>query len=112
SIANCTAWDLSRFPSNNMRISFAAAFLAAYAAFAIGGSQSALSQRLVSLHVTATNAQGEPVTDLQAADVQVREDGKVRPVVFFRFAGDQRTVPPAAEGEFVNTPSPGPIVLL
>ena len=95
-----------------MPLSSACGFVVAYVAFALGWSGAALSQRLVTLDIAATNAQGEPVTDLQAADVQVREDGKVRPVVFLRFDGDQRAVAPAAKGEFVNTPSPSPMVLL
>ncbi len=68
--------------------------------------------RLVNINVAATNAKDEPVTDLRAADVQVREDGKPRPVVFFRFAGTKRAVAPAAPGEFINRPALPPMVIL
>ena len=69
-------------------------------------------QRLVTLNVVATNARGEPVTDLRAADVQLREDGKPRPVVFLRFAGSKRSAAPHEVGEFVNHPTSPPVLIL
>jgi len=69
-------------------------------------------QRLVSLEVAAISAAGDPVTDLHEAEIQVREDGKLRPVVFFRFAGNNRPLAMAAPGEFVNRPAPAPTLIL
>jgi VWFA-related protein len=83
-----------------------------YASFSLAQSPPQSTQRLVRLSVAATNAQGEPVIDLQAADIQVLEDGKPRPAVFFRFAGSKRSVDPPAPGEFINRPSSIPTVIL
>src|SRR5580692_1124569 len=69
-------------------------------------------QRLIKLNVAATNSRGEPVTDLGAADVQLREDGKPQPIVFFRFAGPQKATVQHAQGEFVNRPMTAPLVIL
>jgi VWFA-related protein len=69
-------------------------------------------QRLVTLNVAATDAKGDPVTDLQAGDMQVREDGKVQPIVFFRFAGSKRTVAAPAPGQFINRPAPPAMFIL
>ena len=46
-------------------------------AFAQSSGKSYLSQRLVHLSVVASDAKGDPVVDLRAADVQVREDGQL-----------------------------------
>src|SRR5665213_2013320 len=75
-------------------------------------NESASHQRLITLNVTATNSRDEPVTDLKAADIQLREDGKPQPIVFFRFAGDTRTTAPLAPGEFANHAAPPPVVIL
>ncbi len=69
-------------------------------------------RRLVQLNIVATGAKGEPVTDLHASDMRIEEDGKPHPIVFFRFAGSNREVAPAADGEFINRPGLPPIVLL
>src|SRR5581483_11978616 len=81
-------------------------------ALALSCSGFAQPQRLVSLEVAAINAQGEPVTDLQSTDVQVREDGKPMTIVFFRFAGDHRAALPPAAGEFSNRPRPAAMLIL
>jgi VWFA-related protein len=70
------------------------------------------SRRLVRLNVAATDTRGKPVIDLRVTDIQVREDGKVRPVVFFRFAGSNRANLPMASGEIANRPAPAPTVIL
>ena len=75
-------------------------------------SDSEGAQKLVRLDVAATNAAGDPVTDLHAAEIQIREDGKLRPLVFSRFAGNKRPLAPAAPGEFVNSPAPAPTLIL
>src|SRR5580692_885098 len=69
-------------------------------------------QRLVRLTVAATNGHGEAVTDLQPSDLQIREDGRPRPLVFFRFAERRRSIQPLGPGEFVNRPLSAPIVIL
>src|SRR5581483_3140125 len=84
-----------------MHCSSASVRLGVCVAFAIVWTSAALAQRRVTLDVAATNAQGEPVTDLQAGDVQVREDSKVRQIVFFRFAGDHRPSAPDAASPMV-----------
>ena len=68
-------------------------------------------RRLITLSVAATGTKGDPVNDLQPADVRVREDGKLQPIVFFRFAGGNRTIAPPAPGQFVNRPVP-PLTLI
>ena len=75
-------------------------------------TESGSPQRLVRLSVAATNVQGEPVTDLLPVDIQVLEDGKLRPVVFFRFAGSKRSVQPPGDGDFINRAGPIPTVIL
>jgi VWFA-related protein len=69
-------------------------------------------QRLVRLSVAATDASRDPVIDLAASDIQIREDGQLRPAVFFRFAGPRRSTLPPAEGEIANHPAPAPTVIL
>jgi VWFA-related protein len=68
--------------------------------------------RLVRLNVSATTSKGEPITDLAASDIEVREDGQVRPVIFFRFAGAKRTTLGTRAGEIANHPGPEPTVIL
>jgi VWFA-related protein len=43
--------------------------------------------RLIKLNIVATEAKGEPVTDLAPAELTVKEDGHPRQIVFFRHAG-------------------------
>ncbi|HTS48379.1 MAG TPA: VWA domain-containing protein [Bryobacteraceae bacterium] len=70
-------------------------------------------QRLIRLNVAATNAKGDPVTDLRATDIQLREDGKARPVAFFRFAGPKSESTPLAPGETAaNHPVVTPTLIL
>jgi VWFA-related protein len=71
-----------------------------------------LPQRLVRLMVAATDAKGDPVINLRASDVQIREDGKLRPAVFFRFDGSNRAAAPPGEGETVNPSALTPTLLL
>jgi VWFA-related protein len=75
-------------------------------------SESAGTQRLVTLNVAATDSKGAPVTDLHSTDIQLREDGKPQPIAFFRFAGNTRTPAPLAAGEFANHAAPPPVVIL
>ena len=99
-----------------MRRAFAVLWvtLCAYAslAFAQSSEKSDVPQRLVRLGVAASDAKGEPVLDLRAADAQVREDGQPRRVVFFRFNGTYRTISPPGPGEFINRPAPAPTIIL
>jgi len=87
-------------------------FAGASLAFAQSSGKSALPQRLVKLSVVASDAKGDPVLELRAADVQVREDGQPRPVVFFRFEGNNRTISPPGPGEFIDQPAPAPTLIL
>jgi len=66
--------------------------------------------QVVSLNVVAMDKQGQPVTDLKAADFQVQDDGKSQPVVLFR-ANDSRHPAPAALGphEYANWPPGTPL---
>ena len=82
------------------------------AAIAGAAAQSQPPQRLVRLNLSATDAKGNPVTDLRASDIQVREDGKARPIVFFRLAGPKRATMPLVEGETVNRPAGTPTLIL
>ncbi|MGD0868031.1 MAG: VWA domain-containing protein [Bryobacteraceae bacterium] len=81
-------------------------------ALAQSNAKSDSTQRLIKLSVAATNEKGDPVANLTGADIQLREDGKPRGVVFFRFAGSPRGIAPAAPGEFVNRPARQPILIL
>lgn len=69
-------------------------------------------ERLVRLNVAAIDARGVPVTDLRVGDIHVREDGKVRPTVFFRRAGPDRAMMPLAEGDTANRPAVTPTLIL
>jgi VWFA-related protein len=69
-------------------------------------------ERLIRLNVAATDAKGDPVTDLSAPDIELREDGQVRPVVFFRFAGAKRETLALRPREISNHPGPAPTIIL
>jgi VWFA-related protein len=80
--------------------------LAACAAFA-----QVPAPRLVTLNLIATDAQGRPVTDLTAADIQIADQGKPAPILAFRndafrndAVGTQAAAP--ASREFSNRPAP------
>jgi VWFA-related protein len=92
------------------RLMFAA--LTAGSLFAAQASDSETPQRLIRLTVVATDAKGQPVTNLQPADVRLREDGKVRPIAFFRYAGARRLNPPLPVGETLNRPPVPPTLIL
>jgi len=81
-------------------------------AFAQSKGDAESPQRLVRLMVAATNSKGEPVKDLHASDIQVREDGKVHQPVFFHFDGTRRAVESATSGEVVNRPAVTPTLIL
>ena len=86
-----------------------------FALFAAGSllaqkNDSETPQRLVLLDVVATDAHSDAVTNLTADDIRVREDGKLRPVVFFRYEGARHGNPPP--GETVNRPPVPPTLIL
>lgn len=56
---------------------------------ALGQSGGQPDGRLVTLSVVATTNKGEPVTDLSAAEIRIKEDGKSRPVATLQFAGSK-----------------------
>ncbi len=68
--------------------------------------------KLITLNLAATNSRDEPVTDLQPSDLQLREEGKPQPVVFFHFAGGNRSMAAHAPGEFDNHAAAAPVVIL
>ena len=67
---------------------------------------------LAKLNLVATDSKGAPVTDLRASDIQVREDGAPRPLVFFRFAGGKHEIAQPGINEFVNRAGPPFTVVL
>ncbi len=86
-------------------------FLAIACVFPLSAQPSS-SGRLITLNLAATNSRDEPVTDMQRSDLQLREDGKPQPVVFFRFSGTNRTMAPHVPGEFDNYAVPPPPVVI
>jgi len=70
------------------------------------------SGKLITLNVAATNSRDEPVTDLQASDLQLREDGKPQPIAFFHFAGSNRNSAAHSPGEFDNHAAAAPVIIL
>ena len=86
-------------------------FLAIACAFP-SPAQPPSSGKLITLNVAATNSRDEPVTDLQASDLQLREEGKPQPIAFFHFAGTNRTMAAHAPGEFDNHTAAAPVVIL
>jgi VWFA-related protein len=69
-------------------------------------------RRLTQLSVAATDAKGQPVTDLRLADIRLRDDGKPYPLVFFRFNGVRREIASPAAGAFINRSGITPTVIL
>jgi VWFA-related protein len=86
-------------------------FLAIAGTFPVSAQQPSPG-KLITLNVAATNSRDEPVTDLQASDLQLREEGKPQPIAFFRFAGTNRTMAAHAPGEFDNHTTAQPVVIL
>jgi len=68
--------------------------------------------KLVTLNIAATNSRDEPVADLQLSDLQLREEGKPQPIVFFHYAGSSHSAAAPSPGEFDNHPVAAPIVIL
>jgi hypothetical protein len=95
-----------------MRCIILCAVFACAASLLAQTNQSASRQGLITLEFAATNTRGEPVTDLQSSDIQLREDGKTQPIVFFRLDGGTRTMAPHAPGEFDNHAALPPVVIL
>jgi VWFA-related protein len=86
-------------------------FLALACVFPLS-AQPPSSGKLITLNLAATNSRDEPVTDLQASDLQLREEGKPQPIAFFHFAGSNRTMTAHAPGEFDNHAAAAPVVIL
>ena len=71
------------------------------------------STRLVELTVTALDKKGHAVTDLRLEDFTIKENGKSRPIAFFRYDGGPPVEPkaiPLPAGVFTNRVefTPGP----
>ncbi|HLJ51035.1 MAG TPA: VWA domain-containing protein [Bryobacteraceae bacterium] len=90
-----------------MYLRVACLFAAAVCAWA-----SDLPQRLVTLNAVATDAKGNPVGDLSAADIRVRDQGKPQAPVFFRFSGIKSPIAPPGPGEYINRPALPPTLIL
>jgi VWFA-related protein len=93
----------------------AAVMLAAFLAFAEQEQTPAFrtSTQLVELTVTALDKKGNAVTDLQLQDFTIQENGKPRPIAFFKYDGGPPVGPkalPLPPGVFTNRVefTPGP----
>lgn len=62
--------------------------------------------QLVRLDVTATDAKGNPVTDLSTGDIQVRENGRARMPVFFHYEGAAAATPPSPSAPALRSERP------
>src|SRR5580658_9150255 len=69
---------------------------------ALEGSGSPAISSLKKLNVAAVDADGQPVTDLQASDFQVLEDGKQKNIAFLRFTGGKANPVALKAGEYSN----------
>lgn len=83
------------------RVLVAAAILI-WAVAVAAGSKPIQPARLIKLNVVALDAQGQPVSGLHSADLQLQEDGKPRDIVFLRFTGGQASPAKPAPGEYSN----------
>jgi VWFA-related protein len=95
-----------------MRNAFWFAIIACAVPLLAQSKESASRRRLITLNVAATNSRDEPVMDLKSTDIQLREDGKPQPVVFFQFAGSTHAMAPPGPGEFANHAEAPPVVIL
>jgi len=69
-------------------------------------------KRLIVVDVAAIDSKGEPVTDLKSTDIQLREDGKPRTVLYFGFNGSRRERLTPAPGEVANRAAAPPTIIL
>ena len=76
--------------------------IAASLAATLAGAQ----PRLVTLNILATDAQGRPVTDLTAADLQITDQAKPVSPVAFRYESPRPAPAPPGPREFTNRPAP------
>ena len=70
---------------------------------------------LKKLNVVAVDSHGQPVTDLQASDFQVSEDGKTKEIAYFRFTGGKGSPLPPGSSEYSNragSPSYPTVILI
>jgi VWFA-related protein len=91
-------------------------FLVRAAVLLAGGWYAAAQSPVISLHVVATDKQGQLVTDLKAEDFHVLDDGKPQPIVLFRAYDNRRPTPTAlGKNEYSNwrpeTPRGATIIL-
>ena len=63
------------------------------------------STRLVELTVTALDKKGKAVTDLRLEDFTVQENGKTRPIAFFRYDGGPPVEPKASRFRPASSPT-------
>ena len=60
--------------------------------------------RLVELTVTALDKKGQAVTDLRLEDFTIQENGKPRPIAFFRYDGGPPVEPKASRCRPASSP--------
>lgn len=70
-----------------------------------GSLSRAVSISVTNVDVVVTDSSGKPITDLTAADFEIRQDGKVQPITNFSFVHNPLPAPPPAL-EHGQTPEP------
>jgi VWFA-related protein len=93
-------------------LSLSTVLVCTFGGLAQSNAESESLQDLIILNIGVTSARGASVTDIRPHDLQIREDGKPRPIIFLRFTGSRDSTQSPAPGEFVNHPLPTPTVLL
>lgn len=79
--------------------------LASSLAAQTGSVSRAVSISVTNVDVVVTDSSGKPITDLTAADFEIRQDGKVQPITNFSFVHNPLPAPPPAL-EHGQTPEP------
>lgn len=68
----------------------------------LASAQLFAQDQLTTINVAAIDRQGAPVPGLKSTDFQVQEDGKTRPIAFFRFTGAATPEGKPETGEYSN----------
>ncbi len=67
---------------------------------------------VTNVDVVVTDARGQPISDLTAADFEVRQDGVLQPLTNFSFIRNLPAAPPAAPAEAPQAaPTPAPVLV-
>jgi VWFA-related protein len=76
------------------------------------GISKSVEVSVTNVDVVVTDAKGQPITDLTAADFEVKQDGKVQPLTNFSFVRNlpaSPPPPPADESRPAPEPAPAPL---